>query len=199
MYEFKTHEFTSSGRPPSWSGTDTFIPNRAHLCTAATWLLFMYSVQFPAIKAFLCIEINQCCHSCRRLFLQWWPLSGCTLCSVHCMYTLILHAGFNRRTSLSPSPISPVWGFVIITSQCTAHWLQFFKHFLLRFCFEIYKQFNFVGEGPELSQYSIFNFCCAKIFSPYTAFSFHCTDSAVQAHRPWAIPDPAFSYFLRWF
>ncbi len=38
-----------------------------HRRTAAPWPLFMYmyNVQFPAIKACLCIEINQCCHSCR--------------------------------------------------------------------------------------------------------------------------------------
>ncbi len=37
-------------------------------CTVAPLILFVYSVQFPAIKAFLCIEINECCHSCRLLF-----------------------------------------------------------------------------------------------------------------------------------
>jgi hypothetical protein len=81
--------------------------------------------------------------------------------------------------------------------HCTAHWQQFFKRFLLRFHFEIYKQFNFVGQRPEFSQYSIFYFCCAEFYSSCTAFSFNCADLAVQVHGPWAVPDPAFSYFLR--
>jgi hypothetical protein len=53
-----------------------------HRRTAAPWLsfLYMYSVQFPAIKDDLCIEINHYCHSCRvAVSLQWWPLR-----TVHC-------------------------------------------------------------------------------------------------------------------
>ncbi len=109
----------------------------------------------PAIKAVLCIEINQCCHSCRRLFPLWWPRSGCTRCAVHCssvhsysscrfqqctslspspispMWESFASFRFNKRTLLSLSQISPEWGFFHI-SQCTAHRLQFLfflKHF----------------------------------------------------------------------
>jgi hypothetical protein len=41
-------------------------------------------VYSQAIKAVLCIEINYCCHNCRRLFPQWSPRPGCSLCTVHC-------------------------------------------------------------------------------------------------------------------
>ncbi len=62
----------------------------------------------------------------------------------------------NKHTSLSLLPISPVWRFFVSILQCMAHWLQLIKRFSLRFRFEIYKQFNFVGQRPELSQDSIF-------------------------------------------
>jgi hypothetical protein len=57
------------------------VQQRHHTCYVQCTVL--------AIKAVLCIEINYCCHSCRRLFPQWWPRSGCTRCTVYCTFSFL--------------------------------------------------------------------------------------------------------------
>jgi hypothetical protein len=69
--------------------------------------------------------------------------------------------------------------------------------FSLRFCFEIYKQFNFVGERPEFTVLYSLSAPVLLILHCILLFSFNCADSAVQLYRPWAISNPAFSLLFR--
>ncbi len=123
------------------------------------------------------------------------PIRLYTLCTVHCSS---VHSHSSSRLqqahvalSLSISPIRESFSYFAVYSPL-ATISPFLKHFFTRFCVEVYKNnFLFVGERPQLSQYSIFNFCCAKYCSSCTAFSFNCADSAVQVHQPWAVPEPS--------
>ncbi len=60
-----------------------------------------------------------------RLLLQWWPRSGCTLCSVP-LYTLMLAA---TGASRSLSRLRKQYFRQIL--QCALHWLQLTKCFSL--------------------------------------------------------------------
>ncbi len=67
---------------------------------------------------------------------------------LYTVLTLILHASFNKRTSLSlsiPPVRETILYFVVYSPAATI--LLFFLSVSLRFRFEIYKQLNFVGES----------------------------------------------------
>ncbi len=73
-----------------------------------------------------------------RLLPQWWPRSGCTLCTVHCTSVHPhSHIGSYQPRSHSLSFRLRKWFFLSIL-QCTLHWLQLSKRFSLRFCLEVY-------------------------------------------------------------
>jgi hypothetical protein len=79
------------------------------------------------------------------------------------------------HVALSFATFANVKSFCII-SQCTAHRLQFLfflKSFALRFRFETYKEFNFVGRRPELSQYSILYISLRNKHSPLDPVRMH--------------------------
>jgi hypothetical protein len=116
--------------------------------------------------------------------IRLYPLY-CTL------YTLILHAGFNKRTSLSLSQFRQFVRLYRI-SQCTAHRLQFL-FFLKRFRSDsASKSTNnsiLLETGRSYHSTLFLNFVAPIRFpNSHTAVPLNCADSAVQLYRPWAIP-----------
>ncbi len=64
-----------------------------------------------------------------RLLPQWWPRSGCTLCTVHCtsVHSLTCRQP-HALVALSPAFLSDIFVQLL---RCTLNWLQLNKRFLL--------------------------------------------------------------------
>jgi hypothetical protein len=127
-----------------------------------------------------------------RLLPQWWPWSGCTLCTVHCT-SVHSHVGTYRHRSLFLLP-SQVTFFASIP-QCTLHWLQLCKLLSLPISLRNLQTLCFilsVGSWPELPQHSILNtFVFSLIFCCIVA-SFSCT-----VFDPGLPSNPADSFSIR--
>ncbi len=109
-----------------------------------------------------------------RLLPQWWPQSGCTLCTAHCSYVRShSHVGSYQSKSLSLSPTYVIFlvHFTVYTSLALTC-----KALIARFRFEVYKFFLFFFVGSwqycsyHSSQFLIHSFLLHPLCSSCTVF-----------------------------
>ncbi len=133
---------------------------------AITWILNTYMLWTPAytpgdgqtsrvysnnpvlhlyISCYVTVNKTVLSYLLLRLLPQWWPRSGCTLCTVHCtLYLCTLTLTHRHLQALVAFSFAFKVKFLVPILQCALHWLQLSKSFSLMFLLRNLQTFYFV-------------------------------------------------------